>query len=428
MRTVILSVFVALTAACGGGVVDATDPKADTLEESSADLKYAAVYRTLYLRGTFNSWKKTSMKLVGDHQWQAEVVLPAGAGAFKFDVAGDWRTSFGDDDGDQIADLGGQNIAVAGGRTVRISFHDESRFYWVEEKTYAATVMLSLPAGVDKQAFVGQVARFGRQGEQAATVGLYAGADHAGPYCPLPGLSKGATYAFSLDLVLGGKRYLAETTFVVDGKNAEFQVPATVTLGSLAAYGTVELTVLADAWQGGALVSSPWGEIDVFLGDWQAGVRAGRTGTDGRLTMMVPGSQQLDAFTMTSSHSVASGSTRVTAVAGSTVRAEIHIAPLSVVIRAHHDCGCGQALYVAGASGYLGDWKEAQKMSYDASTGVWSLQRNLPVGLPFKIVRGPWVDAGSLSTSQVVWERGGDRVVTPPSGYYQSEIDVYPAF
>jgi len=99
-----------------------------------------------------------------------------------------------------------------------------------------------------------------------------------------------------------------------------------------------------------------------------------------------------------------------------------------VVIRAHYHCGFGSALYVAGASGYLGDWKDAQKMTYDPATGAWVLTRNLPVGLPCKIVRGPWVDGPTIPTSQVAWETGAARTVTPPNGYYQSEIDVYPAF
>lgn len=415
----------ALSTACGGALVESDG----AIDESTADLKYASTYRSVYLRGTFNSWKKTAMKLVGDHQWQGEATFAAGPGAFKFDVFGDWKTNFGDDDGDQIADLFGKNVAVEGGRTFRVYFNDESRFYWVEEKTYSATVTLSLPSGADGQAFAGQVAKVSKDGEPAWTVGLYADADHTGPYCPLSGLSKGSTYTFSLDLVLGGQRYLAEQTFTIDGKKDESRVFATVTPGSLADYGTVELTVYSDLWQGDALVSQPWGAIDVYLGDWHAGVGAGRTGTDGKLTVTVPaGAQQLDAFTMTSSHSVASGTTQVQVVAGQTVRAEIHIAALTVVIRAHHDCGSGKALYVAGASSYLGDWKDAQKMAYDPSAGVWVLQRNLPVGLPFKIVRGPWVDGATLSTSQVTWEVGGNRTVTPPVGYYQSEIDVTPTF
>ena len=67
-------------------------------------------------------------------------------------------------------------------------------------------------------------------------------------------------------------------------------------------------------------------------------------------------------------------------------------------------------------------------MSYDPSRGVWTLTRNLPLGLPFKIVRGPWVDGETLDTAQVGWEQGADRTVTPPVGYYQSELDVYPSF
>ncbi|HEY3446021.1 MAG TPA: carbohydrate-binding module family 20 domain-containing protein [Myxococcales bacterium] len=425
VRSLAILSLLCLATGCGGAVVESDEG----IAESSSDLKFASTYRTVYLRGTFNSWKKTSMKLVGDHQWLGEATFAAGPGTFKFDVFGDWTTNFGENDADQIADLFGKDIAVEGGKTFRISFNDESRFYWIAEKAYTATVALALPAGADPQAFAGQVAKLSKDGESGWTVGLYVDADHAGPYCPLPGLSKGSTYAFSLDLVVGGKRYVSEKTFTVDGKKDEFQVTAAVTEASLEDYGTLELTVLGDSWQNDQLVSHPWGEIDVYAGDWRSGNRLGRTGADGKLVVTIPaGEQSISAFTMTSSHSMTSGSTNLTVVAGQTVQGTIRISPLTVVIRAHYDCGSGNALYVAGASSYLGDWKAAQKMAYDPITGVWTLQRNLPVGLPFKIVRGPWVDAETIATSQVAWEQGGDRTVTPPVGYYQSEIDVYPAF
>ncbi|MGC4120805.1 MAG: carbohydrate-binding module family 20 domain-containing protein [Myxococcales bacterium] len=411
--------------ACGGALVESEDG----IAESTADLKYAANYRTLYLRGTFNSWKKTAMKLVGDHQWQGEATFAA-PGSFKFDAAGDWKTNFGDNDLDQIADAAGKDIAVdGGGKTYRISFNDESRFYFVQEKAYTATVNLSLPAGADKLVFAGQTAHVAKDGEGIWTVGLYADADHATPYCPLPGLSKGSTYTFTLDLVVGGKRYLAEKSFTVDGKKDEFTVAAPVTEGSLADYGTVVVTVWADGWQNDALVQGTWGETSIYLGDWRAGNVLGRTLSDGTLTVTVPaGEQVFSTMTMTSSHSVASGSANATVVAGQTVHVDIHIASLTVVIRAHYDCGSGNALYVTGASSYLGDWQTAQKMTWDASRGVWTLYRNLPVGLPFKIVRGPWVDGETIPTSQTAWEQGDNHTVTPPNGYYQSELDFYPTF
>ena len=428
LRSLGCLVGLALVSGCGVGTVD-TDLAGIEASGQGVTTAFASTYPSVYLRGSMNGWKKTAMKLVSDHQWEGEAVFPAGSGLFKFDVYGNWSVNFGDDDLDQTADAYGANIAVAGGKTYRISFNDESRFYWIEEKTYAATVVLQLPAGVDRQAFAGQQARFARDGEPAWSVGLYVDSDHTGPYCPLPGLSKGSSYTFSLDLILGGKRYVTQKTFTVDGKVDDKKVTAKVTEASLAGYGTVELSVLADAWQSGALASNPCGEIDVFLGDWQAGNRLGRTGTDGKVTLTLPaGEQRVTVFTMTSSHSVASGSTSVTVQAGRAVAAEVHLASLTVVVRAHYDCGTGNALYLSGASSYLGDWKTALKMAYDPSAGAWVFQGNLPVGLPFKIVRGPWVDGVTTSTTQLSWELGADRVVTPPVGYYQTELDAYPAF
>ena len=67
-------------------------------------------------------------------------------------------------------------------------------------------------------------------------------------------------------------------------------------------------------------------------------------------------------------------------------------------------------------------------MIFNAEGGFWSLQANLPVGLPFKIVRGPWSDEPRIDVSQVEWERGDNHAVPPPYGYVTSEIDLWPSF
>ncbi len=52
--------------------------------------------------------------------------------SFKFDVNGDWVTSFGDTNKDGIADLGGSNIAIPqGSANYRIRFNDSTLAYTV---------------------------------------------------------------------------------------------------------------------------------------------------------------------------------------------------------------------------------------------------------------------------------------------------------
>lgn len=415
-------------AACAGQAGEG--PSELDRRDQASTVTYRSQLPSLHLRGTMNGWEAAAMKLVGDDLWQGEASFPAGAdGELKFDVYGDWRENYGDDQGDRIADLAGRNIAVPGGRTYLVTFNALSRYYAVDEKTYTATVVLQLPAGADAAAFSGQQAKVSRDGEAAWTVGLYADAEHAGPYCPLPGLTRGSSYRFALDLVVGGKRFLAEGEFSVDGAADAFDVPLAVTEGSLADYGTVELRVLSDRWQDGRLVSGGWADVGVYLGDWHAGHRLGTTDAEGRLTLTVPAGQPLfSAMVMTSSHSMASAEVSVAVAAGQVARAELRIAPVSVTIRAHARCDYGQALYLTGATGYLGDWKQARKMSYDPASGAWTLTQNLPLGLPFKIVRGPWVDGAALSTAEVEWEQGADRAVTPPQGSYDSVIYALPVF
>ncbi|MGA9526112.1 MAG: trypsin-like peptidase domain-containing protein [Myxococcaceae bacterium] len=192
---------------------------------------------------------------------------------------------------------------------------------------------------------------------------------------------------------------------------------------------TLEVTVYADSWQDGRMASAPYAGVGVYLGDWHAGNQLGVTGTDGTLTVSAPsGERQYSAFIMTSSHSAASAFSSFDLQAGQVNRRDIHIAPVHGTIRAHFDVGYGNALYITGASEYLGNWSAARKMTWGPEHGVWIFSGNLPVGLPFKIVKAPWTSDEGIPTAGVTWEEGENRVVAAPNGYVEFRMDVYPSF
>lgn len=394
------------------------------------DSPYEATYPSVFVRGTPNGWDLTPMHLVADHEWTVE--LDSGSSSderFKFDIKGDWTMNFGDNEGDQIADADGHDIALPAAKTVVIHFNDLSGFYWVEERTWQAEVAIQLPQGIDRFALDRKQLQLSVDGQPYGWNYIYVDGDHATAYSPVCCLARGAKASVSFDQIVGKERLVGQADWTVDGKADPTSVKLVLKKASLGSYGAVNLQVVSDRWENGAMVSSPYAGVNVYLGDWHAGNMPGNTGDDGKLSLMVPaGDQTLSAMLMTSSHSMASASMGVKVEAGSFLSTSLHMAPLTVVVTAHYEAGWNNALYVTGASDYLGNWKQASRMSYDQSRGAWVMQQNLPVGLPFKIVLAPWSDAGSISTSNVKWEKGADRIVTPPQGYYQTELDAYPSF
>lgn len=100
-----------------------------------ADGNFAKVYDSLYFRGTPNNWGTTAMQLVADNTWQVEVVFNGASGQrFKFDVAGNWATNFGDNNADGIAEQTGSDIATSVSGTYLVSFNDSTRRYRVVAK------------------------------------------------------------------------------------------------------------------------------------------------------------------------------------------------------------------------------------------------------------------------------------------------------
>eukprot|EP01137_Pigoraptor_chileana_P023317 Opistho-2@89399 len=86
------------------------------------------------------------MALVGDHLWRAVVHVDAvGAAEFKFDVAMDWVTCFGDDNGDGRADAHGANIRFEradGDGLFEITFNDQTLVYTVRPAASPAPPLL----------------------------------------------------------------------------------------------------------------------------------------------------------------------------------------------------------------------------------------------------------------------------------------------
>ncbi|MGC3999502.1 MAG: Ig-like domain-containing protein [Anaeromyxobacter sp.] len=149
MRKLIGVLFVAALAACGG-----TEQGGQPVDEGGGPIlpsAYSSSYTTMYVRGTNNSWGTTAMSLVANNTWQAASVTfgSTTSESFKFDVAGNWTTNWGDNNNDGYADSGGANIVVSGGAgSYTITFNDSTKAYTVVKAgdATAPTVSLTAPA------------------------------------------------------------------------------------------------------------------------------------------------------------------------------------------------------------------------------------------------------------------------------------------
>jgi len=95
---------------------------------------YTSTYPTMNFRGTPNSWGTTAMTLVADHTWEATITFSGngdanGAQRFKFDMAGNWVTNFGDTNGDGVANQGGSDIHTSVTGQYKVRFNDQTLAY-----------------------------------------------------------------------------------------------------------------------------------------------------------------------------------------------------------------------------------------------------------------------------------------------------------
>jgi hypothetical protein len=98
--------------------------------QSRPSSRFAAVA----MRGTFNNWQRSEMILLSNNTWQLVADVPASASArFKFDAGVNWDPSYGENDGDGIADLNGDDIYfVKGLGKYRVTFNDLTLRYSVQ--------------------------------------------------------------------------------------------------------------------------------------------------------------------------------------------------------------------------------------------------------------------------------------------------------
>ncbi len=102
-------------------------------------------YDNVYFRGTASGWDPLPMTPLYDHVWEVEVTFDGTPNPrFKFDIFGDWTENYGDDEGDFVADLAGEDIVVDPNATYRITFHELTRSYTVTEIVPAAVEAITL--------------------------------------------------------------------------------------------------------------------------------------------------------------------------------------------------------------------------------------------------------------------------------------------
>jgi hypothetical protein len=113
----------------------AVNSKTELVLQRKAAGEKQSTYAQLNLRGSFNSWKNAPMTLVADYTWQLENVVfgKGGEERFKFDVYGDWKLNYGDNDGDGSADKYGADIQVEDGATYTITFNDLEHSYTIKK-------------------------------------------------------------------------------------------------------------------------------------------------------------------------------------------------------------------------------------------------------------------------------------------------------
>ena len=102
---------------------------------------FTSIYPTINFRGTPNGFTTTPMVLVGNDLWECTVTF-AGApdDRFKFDVAGDWVTEWGDDNQDGIAEFNQSDIPFDGGAgNFIVQFNTISQQYTISVDDNVAT-------------------------------------------------------------------------------------------------------------------------------------------------------------------------------------------------------------------------------------------------------------------------------------------------
>ena len=218
------------------------------------------------------------------------------------------------------------------------------------------------------------------------------------------------------------------------GRNYHFTVAPAAPDGG-AATGTVVVRVLGDAVQGSAgsvppdqIVSTPIAGVLVYDGPWEAGNPLGQTDANGDFTATLSlGVHSIGVMMMTTDESMFSSDGNEVTVTSTPTTLVVHVVPDVLSLETSYGAGFGNAIYVTGETGSLGNWQTAYKAAYNSSTGSWQYTGSVPAGAQFKLVLAPWVAGSSIavSSAQVAWETGPNHVA--PASYY-SVLNLSPSF
>jgi hypothetical protein len=133
----------------------------DTASQEANASKFKHQLSSLFFRGGVNRWGKTAMVLVADNTWQLDQdLLDYRDFPFKLDVKGDWTQSYGDNENDGVAELGGSEIRpsqCSPGR-YRIRFNDKTLSYTVDQLKFAGAYDAISLLGVNTYPSMGLVA------------------------------------------------------------------------------------------------------------------------------------------------------------------------------------------------------------------------------------------------------------------------------
>ena len=115
------------------------------------ELPKSSTYATMNFRGTSNGWLAGAMELVDDYTWKISKQVFTGSNndRYKFDVAGDWQTNFGNHTANGICEQGGDDIMLSVAGTYDVYFNDKTLACWSKLVTTGNTspkAMLSATA------------------------------------------------------------------------------------------------------------------------------------------------------------------------------------------------------------------------------------------------------------------------------------------
>lgn len=257
------------------------------------------VYPQVLYRGTSNNWVNTTpMLLTANNTWTLTVTVPSsGTQSFKFDIHGDWRLNFGDNNADGIADQGGGNIVLpAGGGSFVISFNDATRRYTVlrqggnqlpvavvpapQSISGAGTVSLNGSGSYDPD---GQISAY-QWTQTAGPAVTIANPNQAIASVALPAASTSTVYRFSLRVSdNSGATASAEQSITVNPVQSCTPAYARMQLrGTSNAWGSTAMTLASDCfWEATASFGSSSSERFKFdvNGDWA--INFGDSNADG---------------------------------------------------------------------------------------------------------------------------------------------------